>query len=125
MFQASGTVIEFPGFMKATGEGRRASAESKKGDAAGSVEQAAQSGKSSKADKKSDDNVSLPPMNPGDALAAVAVGADGHETQPPARYTEASLVKTLEQKESAARPRMRALFPRSSIAGTCMSAVVR
>lgn len=99
MFQASGTVIEFPGFMKATGEGRRASAESKKGDPAGSVEQAAQSGKSSKADKKSDDNVSLPPMNPGDALAAVAVGADGHETQPPARYTEASLVKTLEQKE--------------------------
>ena len=99
MFQASGTVIEFPGFMKATGEGRRASSESKKGDAAGSVEQAAQSGKSSKADKKSDDNVSLPPMNPGDALAAVAVGADGHETQPPARYTEASLVKTLEQKE--------------------------
>ena len=99
MFQASGTVIEFPGFMKATGEGRRASAESKKGDAAGSVEQATQSGKSSKADKKSDDNVSLPPMNPGDALAAVAVGADGHETQPPARYTEASLVKTLEQKE--------------------------
>lgn len=99
MFQASGTVIEFPGFMKATGEGRRAFAESKKGDAAGSVEQAAQSGKSSKADKKSDDNVSLPPMNPGDALAAVAVGADGHETQPPARYTEASLVKTLEQKE--------------------------
>ena len=99
MFQASGTVIEFPGFMKAIGEGRRASAESKKGDAAGSVEQAAQSGKSSKADKKSDDNVSLPPMNPGDALAAVAVGADGHETQPPARYTEASLVKTLEQKE--------------------------
>ena len=99
MFQASGTVIEFPGFMKATGEGRRVSAESKKGDAAGSVEQAAQSGKSSKADKKSDDNVSLPPMNPGDALAAVAVGADGHETQPPARYTEASLVKTLEQKE--------------------------
>ena len=99
IFQASGTVIEFPGFMKATGEGRRASAESKKGDAAGSVEQAAQSGKSSKADKKSDDNVSLPLMNPGDALAAVAVDADGHETQPPARYTEASLVKTLEQKE--------------------------
>ena len=99
MFQASGTVIEFPGFMKATGEGRRASAESKKSDAAESVEQAAQSGKSSKADKKSDDNMSLPPMNPGDALAAVAVGADGHETQPPARYTEASLVKTLEQKE--------------------------
>ena len=125
MFQASGTVIEFPGFMKATGEGRRASAESKKGDAAGSVEQAAQSGKSSKADKKSDDNVSLPPMNPGDALAAVAVGADGHETQPPARYTEASLVKRWNRRKSAVRPRMRALFPRSSIAGTCMSAVVR
>ena len=54
---------------------------------------------SAKASKKIDDNVSLPPMQPGDELAAVDVAADGHETQPPARYTEASLVKTLEQKE--------------------------
>ena len=32
-------------------------------------------------------------------LPAKSVLADGHETQPPARYTEASLVKTLEAKE--------------------------
>ena len=38
-------------------------------------------------------------MKPGDELAATEVAADGHETQPPARYTEASLVKTLEAKE--------------------------
>ena len=93
MFQASGTVIEFPGFMKATGEGRRSVADAKKSAAAAGVKV------DSKASRKSDDNVSLPPMHPGDELAAVDVAADGHETQPPARYTEASLVKTLEQKE--------------------------
>ena len=37
-------------------------------------------------------------MQTGDRLAASSVEADGHETQPPARYTEASLVKTLEAK---------------------------
>ncbi|MBT1173741.1 type I DNA topoisomerase [Bifidobacterium sp. MA2] len=78
-FQASGTVIEFPGFMKATGEGRRTAA--------------------AKESKGAEDNASLPPMAPGDRLGASDVRADGHETQPPARYTEASLVKTLEAKE--------------------------
>ncbi|MEX5286399.1 DNA topoisomerase, partial [Selenomonas sputigena] len=38
-------------------------------------------------------------MANGDVLKALQVSADGHETQPPARYTEASLVKTLEAKE--------------------------
>ena len=93
IFQASGTVIEFPGFMKATGEGRRSVADAKKSAAAAGVKT------ESKAARKSDDNASLPPMRPGDELAATDVSADGHETQPPARYTEASLVKTLEQKE--------------------------
>ena len=93
MFQASGTVIEFPGFMKATGEGRRTAADAKRSAAAVGVKV------DSKTSGKGDDNASLPPMRPGDELAAVEVAADGHETQPPARYTEASLVKTLEQKE--------------------------
>ena len=93
MFQASGTVIEFPGFMKATGEGRRTVADAKKSATAAGVKV------NSKTSGKGDDNASLPPMHPGDELAAVDVAADGHETQPPARYTEASLVKTLEQKE--------------------------
>ena len=83
LFQASGTVIEFAGFMKATGEGRRSST-----DAAAKA-----------AAEQAERNASLPPMQPGQQLTADDVHADGHETQPPARYTEASLVKTLEAKE--------------------------
>ena len=88
VFQASGTVIEFPGFMKATGDGRKA-AESKA------------DGKDDKAGAKSnpDGNAPLPPMATGQRLMATEVAPDGHETQPPARYTEATLVKTLEAKE--------------------------
>ncbi len=41
----------------------------------------------------------LPPLAEGDELATVSVQAEGHETRPPARYTEASLVKELEDRE--------------------------
>lgn len=71
VFQASGTVIEFPGFLRVLGSARA----------------------------KASDEASLPPMSEGQVLTATGVQADGHETQPPARYTEASLVKTLEAKE--------------------------
>ena len=71
VFQASGTVIEFPGFLRVLGSARA----------------------------KVSDEASLPPMSEGQVLTATGVQADGHETQPPARYTEASLVKTLEAKE--------------------------
>lgn len=40
----------------------------------------------------------LPVLKEGDAVAFTAVDASQHFTQPPARYTEASLVKTLEEK---------------------------
>ena len=89
VFQASGTVIEFPGFMRATGEGKRAAQPATAVKGTASVKTAA----------KDDENTSLPPMHQGDVLTADEVNADGHETQPPARYTEASLVKTLEAKE--------------------------
>lgn len=69
-FQASGTVIEFAGFMKVFG-----------------------------GFSEDEQSKALPPMDNGDVLKALRVSADGHETQPPARYTEASLVKTLEAKE--------------------------
>jgi DNA topoisomerase I len=39
----------------------------------------------------------LPPMAEGDGLDVRTVEPHGHETQPPARYTEASLVKKLEE----------------------------
>ncbi|KAA8820942.1 type I DNA topoisomerase [Bifidobacterium vespertilionis] len=89
VFQASGTVIEFPGFMKATGERGAGAAGSGSGQAKG------KDGK----EKGADANASLPVMATGDVLRATGVEAEGHETQPPARYTEASLVKTLEAKE--------------------------
>ena len=40
----------------------------------------------------------LPPMREGQRLPGVAAEARGHETQPPARYTEASLVRELEER---------------------------
>jgi DNA topoisomerase I len=45
----------------------------------------------------------LPPVQPGQALAAVDVRSEQHFTKPPARYTEASLIKALE-KEGIGRP---------------------
>jgi DNA topoisomerase-1 len=48
-------------------------------------------------DERDGDERRLPPLAEGDRLDAVELGADGHETQPPARYTEASLVKRLEE----------------------------
>lgn len=74
LFQASGTVITFAGFMKVF-----ANASAAESDGAGEK--------------------ALPQMQSGDVLEAKSVSADSHETQPPARYTEASLVKTLEAKE--------------------------
>lgn len=88
IFQASGTVIEFPGFMKALGSGSE--------KAGGS---AVRTHPESEASDSGDENGSLPPMKAGDKVKASSVKPDGHETQPPARYTEASLVKTLEAKE--------------------------
>ncbi len=40
----------------------------------------------------------LPILTEGEALPALAAEAKGHNTQPPARYTEASLVKALEEQ---------------------------
>lgn len=80
VFRANGQRIEFPGFFRAYVEG------SDNPDAA-----------------LEDREVSLPPLKKGDKPDCKELEAIGHETQPPARYTEASLVKTLE-KEGIGRP---------------------
>jgi DNA topoisomerase-1 len=48
-------------------------------------------------EKAAGDEAPLPNLQKGDALTAVSLEPDGHETTPPARYTEATLVKTLEE----------------------------
>ena len=73
-FTASGTVITFRGFLNAYEEGRD---EERNADAGGEAK--------------------LPPLTQGQALGVKDVAADGHETTPPPRYTEASIVKTLEE----------------------------
>jgi DNA topoisomerase-1 len=45
-----------------------------------------------------DDESRLPRLDEGQSLPSPAIEAEGHTTQPPARYTEAQLVKALEEK---------------------------
>lgn len=72
---ASGTVITFKGFLAAYEEGQDL-------ERYGS-------------DKK--DKSRLPDVKEGDALSVDRVEADGHTTAPPPRFTEASLVKRMEE----------------------------
>lgn len=48
-------------------------------------------------DEKDEENALLPPMNTGDAATLKEAKAEQHFTEPPARFTEASLVKKLEE----------------------------
>ncbi len=75
-FTASGTVYTFKGFLEAYEEGR----DEKRGDADAA------------------ENQSLPAVAVGDELAVSDAEAKGHRTNPKPRYTEASLVKVLEEK---------------------------
>ena len=79
-FRASGKRIDFPGFFRAYVEG------SDDPDAALEGQE-----------------VLLPALKAGDSPSCEAVEALGHQTQPPARYSEAALVKMLE-KEGIGRP---------------------
>ncbi|WP_137725466.1 type I DNA topoisomerase [Prescottella subtropica] len=73
-FSASGRTITFPGFLKAYVE---------------SVDEEA-GGQSDDAESR------LPVLTQGQGVTATKLDPDGHTTNPPARYTEASLIKALE-----------------------------
>jgi len=80
VFATSGRTITFPGFLRAYVQG------------------------SDDPDTELDDKEKvLPPLTEGDALAVQRLEPTGHETRPPARYTEASLVQRLEE-EGVGRP---------------------
>ncbi|MBD2778182.1 type I DNA topoisomerase [Iningainema tapete] len=79
-FRSSGKRIDFPGFLRAYVEGSD--------DPEAALE---------------DQEVILPNLKVGDQPKCNNIEAIGHETQPPARYTEATLVKTLES-EGIGRP---------------------
>jgi DNA topoisomerase-1 len=79
-FRSSGKRIDFPGFLRAYVEGSD--------DPNAALE---------------DQEVILPALKVGDKPNCQDLEAVGHETQPPARYTEASLVKMLES-EGVGRP---------------------
>jgi DNA topoisomerase I len=72
-FSTAGTVITFRGFLLAYEEGRD--------DVADEAEERR-----------------LPQLHEGDRLTATELEPEGHSTTPPARYTEASLVKALEER---------------------------
>ena len=76
VFSATGRVITFHGFLKAYVEGTD------------DVSAA-----------RDDAETRLPKLEEGDAVSAASVSASGHETKPPARYTEATLIKELEDRE--------------------------
>lgn len=71
LFRATGSTIKFPGFMKVYIEGKDDESDEKKG--------------------------MLPPLDNGQLLTLIALVPEQHFTQPPPRYTEATLVKTLEE----------------------------
>lgn len=72
MFRAAGSVIKFPGFMQVYTESRD--------------------------DGEKDEEKLLPELSEGESVEARSLTPKQHFTQPPPRYTDATLVKTLEEK---------------------------
>jgi len=75
MFRANGSTIKHPGFMSVYMEGQDDEKDN---------------------DKNNDEKI-LPPMEEGEELKLLDIITDQHFTDPPPRYTEASLVKALEE----------------------------
>ncbi len=83
-FRATGQTVTFDGYFRVYQEGRDENDVKKEDDV-------------------DDDDKTLPPLKAGDALTLDELKSEQHFTKPPARYTEASLVKKLEE-EGIGRP---------------------
>ena len=77
LFRASGSVVRFPGFRVLYMEQRD---------------------EGSQRDAEDDDSRTLPPLQQEQALNCAGLTPEQHFTQPPPRFTEASLVRTLEEQ---------------------------
>ena len=82
IFNANGSVVKFDGFMKLYTEGKDDKDRTRKEE--------------SEEDENTENN--LPNLEVGDRLIQNKILSKQKFTEPPARYTEASLVKTLEEK---------------------------
>ena len=98
VFGASGTVISFRGFLAAYEEGRDVERYDDGADGDGEATGAARGRAGSKAAARPEAEVRLPELAQGDALTGADLTADGHRTSPPPRFTEASLIKALEER---------------------------
>jgi DNA topoisomerase-1 len=82
--RATGSIVQFDGFLKLYEEGRD------------DRQRVIDKGKDDHAEEE-DDSRRLPPLAAGDGLKDKRVDAEQHFTQPPPRYTEATLVKRMEE----------------------------
>jgi DNA topoisomerase-1 len=86
VFRATGQQVKFDGFMKVYVEGRDERAASANGADEDSE------------DESPDMDGALPDLQKGDALKLLALDPRQHFTQPPPRYTQASLIKELDER---------------------------
>ena len=84
LLRATGTVEKFPGFLVLYQESKEEKKEEKKETQEKEIEEGL--------------GVMLPPLKKGEALNLEKIDAKQHFTQPPPRYSEASLIKALEEK---------------------------
>ncbi len=85
-FAASGTTITFPG--------HRAVAQRSTGS---TTDSSADDGPSEESERRDSDEALLPALTEGDEIAVASIEPNGHRTNPPARYTEATIVRRLEE----------------------------
>ncbi|MBJ6764286.1 type I DNA topoisomerase [Myxococcaceae bacterium JPH2] len=86
-FRASGSTLKFPGYLAVYGAGLTPEEEAEKEKAKAAGEEGAE-----------DAVGELPPLNEGEKLALQKLLHEQHFTQPPPRFSEATLVKELEEK---------------------------